>query len=292
MSLTLRQLAETAAFASARSTILLEGRRQIPETWLQEYWKCSRGRLVEWLRSLDALASEASVCERADQAGVWSRAEPTIAEIFVSEILTRVWAAVLTANDRNHQTCRAEPIARNTMKGHIEARNRAMTLMLSDIAVPVESLAKMDRLRRKAERWSDLLIGHLVVSYQLDELAFESDRSVEFGESQLKEILKATDEPVWEFVLTGIRLAFSTTESNPATTGVWNRGIVQSVLCSFPSDSFSESGLFKSIRRVRLENRDDGSSVLDDAIVASSIPDNAPAGRLRFAELKQRFGRN
>jgi hypothetical protein len=290
MSLTLRQIAETAAFASARSAFLIESTAAIPEQQLHDYWKCCRGRTMDWLRKLDGLLSEASVTPPEDHGRLWKIAEPLIAEVFVTEILTRVWAATLTAADRHRKDAAGGPIARHTLKSHTEARNRSLTLMANGLQVPIAKMSQVDRLRRKSERWSDLLIGHLVLNYQLDEFAFECNRSIEFGQSQMREIVSATDEPVWEFVLAGVRLAFSSVDAVVAPSDVWNRRVVRSVLGSFPADSFDGTGTFKSIRRVRIERPQADSSKVAEALMHSSatgerIPSRSPRS---FTELRQR----
>ncbi|MFT5323334.1 MAG: hypothetical protein ACI8P0_001183 [Planctomycetaceae bacterium] len=291
MSLTLRQIAETAAFASARSAFLIESTAAIPDQQLHDYWKCCRGRTMDWLRKLDGLISEASVTAPEHHVQLWKSAEPIIAEVFVTEILTRVWAAILTAADLHRREATGGPIARHTLKGHTEARNRSLTLMANTLQVPLAKMSQVDRLRRKAERWSDLLIGHLVLHYQLDEFAFESNRSVEFGQSQMREIIAATDEPVWEFVLAGVRLAFSSVDTVVAPSDVWNRGVVRSVLGSFPADSFDGTGTFKSVRRVRIERPQNDSDKVSGALLQKmNAADDRPETRsqLKFSELRQR----
>lgn len=290
MSLTLRQIAETAAFASARSSFLIESTAAISEQHLHDYWKCSRGRTIDWLKVLDGLISEAAVTPPGDHRRLWKTAEPVIAEVFVTEILTRVWAAVLTASDLHRKKSVGSPIARNTLKGHTEARNRSLALMAGGLQVPISEMSQIDRLRRKSERWSDLLIGHLVLNYQLDEFAFESNRSVEFGQSQMREIISATDESVWEFVLAGVRLAFSSFDGLPLASDVWNRRVVRAVLGSFPADSFDDAGTFKTIRQARIERPQVDSGKLVAALMQISNDGQKSGIRspLKFSELRKR----
>ena len=290
MSVSLRQIAETAAFASARSMLLIESSTPISDEQLHNYWKCCRGRLIDWLRNIDDLSSQAADRADGDHLVLWQSAVPILNEIFVSEILTRVWAATLTAMDMTRGSTQASPIARHTLTGHNEARNRALTLMVKGMDVPLGSLSQVDRLRRKAERWSDLLCGHLVLNFQLEEFAFEPDRAVEFGQSQMREILRATDEPVWEFVLTGIRLAFKTMPDETPPSDAWNRGIIRHVLGSFPPDCFDDFGQFKGLRRSRIERGSERSDRLAEALLQTAPQDPAERkpGRLSFSALNLR----
>lgn len=287
MSVSLRQMAETAAFASARSMLLIQSSATIPDDHLHTYWKCCRGRLVDWLKQIDTLASQAADRPDGQHLDLWQTAVPILNEIFVTDILTRVWAATLTALDMNRGVESASPIARHTLNGHDEARNRAMSLMVNSLQVPLGRLSQVDRIRRKSERWSDLLIGHLVLNFQLDEFAFEVDRAVEFGQSQMREILRANDEPVWEFVLTGVRLAFKSLPDETPPSDAWNRGIVRQVLGSFPADCFDEFGQFKTIRRSRVERSAERSDRLAESLQHLSPPDAAETrSRISFASMK------
>lgn len=290
MPISLRQIAETAAFVSARAAFVLEDRRPVSQEHLQNYWKCCRGRMLDWLRLLESVSGEADCVSPAEHERLWQTVRPVVDEILVTEILTRVWATVLAASDQNRGVREVTPIARHTFNGHLDARNRALRLVLHELQIPVAEVARVDRLRRKAERWTDILIGHLALNFQLDEFAFEPERAVEFGEGQLREILRATDEPLWEFVLTGIRLAFAE-QQDVASVDAWHRGILRSVLGSFPADSFDEYGTFKTIRRVRIERGPAGSDRVLEALNAAlnSSRSEIERGQVSFAKLRRRF---
>lgn len=291
MNLTLRQMAEIAAIVSAKSALLIESPARISDEPLQAYWKFARGRNVDWIRKLDQASSEISSSCESRHGELWDGLKPVLNEIFVTEILTRVWGATLTAHDRHHGICSASPIASNTTDGHTQARNHAMRLLINGPQVPLKAVAEVDRIRRKAERWTDLLVGHLALQYGLEEFAFESRRSLEFGQSQMQQFIEANDEPVWEFVLAGVRLGFSSlrTESVSAT---WNRGIVEAVTGSFPPDAFRATGVFQSVDLSRIArsglNRERAPSSLNSAPNVEKPPES----RLQFAKLKQRFENN
>jgi hypothetical protein len=287
MSLTLRQITEIAAFVSARSMVLIESSHSISDEHLQSYWKCCRGRTIDWLKTLDEFDCRLASASSAEHQSVWTDLEPVLNDIFVSELLTRVWGITLTAVDLRRGEKSAGPIARNTTSGHTEARNKALNLMVGS-QVPMSQLARVDRVRRKAERWTDLLVGRLAVESQLPEFAFDDQRSLDFGQSQMNEFVRATDESVCEFVHAGIRLAFSGMNQQTSVSPSWNRGIVRSILGSFPIDCFDEVGMFKSLRRVRIERSSPESTLKN--VAERSAADPTPRCQIKFTELKQRFG--
>ena len=291
MNLTLRQMAETAAIVSAKSTLLIENPTRIADEHLQAYWKNSRGRTVDWIRKLDEGHSRIGTSCESQHGEIWESLKPVLNEIFVTEILTRVWGATLTAHDRHHRIRCAGPIARNTTDGHTQARNRAMRLLVNGPQVPLKALAEVDRTRRKAERWADLLIGHLALKYGLEDFAFESRRSLEFGQSQMEQFVEANDEPVWEFVLAGVRLGFSALDAAPVSA-TWNRGIVDSIFGSFPPDSFKASGVFQSVNLTRIARSSLAPERPPPGPATDASQKSPAASRLQFAKLKQRFEQN
>jgi len=275
MPLSLRHIAETAALVSSRAPLIIESRYGIPETKLQAYWTNCRSRTIEWIKQLDSYNCQLNEQNPAEHPQLWAELEPLLNEIFVSEILTRVWAAVLTASDQKHEKKLAAPIARHTVTSHIDVRHRAMSLMVSGPQVSLGELARVDRVRRKAERWSDILIGQFVTRHGLEELAFDVDRSTEFAESQVREILKATDEPVWEFVLAGIRIAFATLGTVSAPSSKSHAAILSAVMGCFPADMFDCMGLSRPVFHVRAE-RGPSSDVAPFRPIPAPTPERNP----------------
>ena len=288
MSLSLRQLAETAALASSRANLVIESSSGISDTKLQDYWTNCRSRCSEWFRKLDTFSSRLNSEPSENHQSIWQELEPLLNEVFVSEILTRVWAAVLTASDQRRDQKLAGPIARHTVSSHIEARHRAMTLMVDGPQISLTELARVDRVRRKAERWTDLLLGHLILNYGMHELAFEPDRATDFAQSQVREIVRATDEPVWEFVQVGIRLAFNGLAGCNSPSENWNRGVLRSVIGSFPIDMFDEYGLTKSTMRTRIERGNSMDRALERNASDHADGRETTTPRLSFAALRQR----
>jgi len=264
----------------------------VSEESLQAYWTCSRGRTIDWIRKLDGGLLKINTSQACEHAAVWESLQPVLTEVLVTEILTRVWGATLVAIDRHCGTGRAEPIAKRTTDGHIEARNRAMRLLINGPAIPLTELAKIDKIRRKAERWTDLLVGHLALKFNLEQFTFESRRSLEFGQSQMRQAIEDRDEPVWEFVLAGVRMGFSSLQSVQPLSDTWNRGLVNAILVAFPEDCFSHHSLFHSTDLSRIQR----SGLAPETPVPDSrqqlIPDPPPRSRLLFSELKQRYRQN
>jgi len=244
-TLSLGDLIRLAAFAAARSAHIVESVDPLPDAFLEAYWRAGRNRNHRWIRQLAAIRSQPTESKHA----TWRRAEPVIREIFIAEALTRVWTSVLVASDQRRQLCHAEPVARSVFVGHLEARRCALEFMVSGTDVPMRGLSQLDRLRRRAERWTDVLIGHLAIRYGVGEFAFRKQRANDFGRDQMAE---GSQRPVWSLVLAGIQLAFAPETVGRAPLRQDHCCVARAVAACFPEDAFQPSGPFKSIAWLRI----------------------------------------
>ena len=256
----LRHTAEVAALVSVYGINLIRSDSAIPDQSLQDYWHSCKQRLKAWMQCLDAYRSGKPAI---DESKLWDGIEPVLEEIFVSEILTRVWGATLTACDQNQNIVHAEPIARNTLVGHLEARHLALSLLANGPHVSMHDLSVVDRLRRRTERWTDLLLGHLVQDFDVGDFAFEERRARDFANDQLRAGESGMLHPACSFLLTSLRLAFPQTHTEVTEREITQQKVTQAVMAYFPVGSFQLHGPFRSIPNARL-GRTTGTSYLDD----------------------------
>ena len=94
-------MAEFAATLATQAGSLVLGTHHIEDRSLQDYWISSKCRLQRWQFSLCEV--ESKLRESPSKAeSIWDDATPLIAEVLTSEILTRVWAAILFSTSYNH----------------------------------------------------------------------------------------------------------------------------------------------------------------------------------------------
>ena len=248
VGLNLADLIKLASLASIHSAHVIEAPTPLPDTAVQTYWHAARERNHTWIRQMgqrNASPADSSSKDRSN----WKPIRSTITEVFVGEVLTRVWTAILVAADRHRGVRHAEPIARSVLIGHLEARRCALDLMVNASDITLQELAELDRIRRRVERWTDLLMGYLVVQYDVGEFAFEELRARDFARDQLSE---GASESVRMLVLAGAHLAFSGEPMNVEVKSADQQRVVQSVFECFPSDAFCEFGPLKSLSTLRL----------------------------------------
>src|SRR4051812_46474662 len=176
-----RDLAELAALLALHSPSIVHGAGRIPFACHEQYWSASKCRLDRWGRLLRQL-TQASGQPELPATLSWPRVRPALEEILVSELVTRLWTAVATAHDQHHGDDGLEPIARNVFAGHLDARRRLLTLLAEARVIALPEVTKLNHLRRRVERWTDMLLAHLAGTIDVNEFAFDMERARDFAE--------------------------------------------------------------------------------------------------------------
>jgi hypothetical protein len=185
-----RKLVELSALIAVNAPEILS-RGHLSASHVEQYWAASKLRLACWAESLQGyLQLQVGSSPLMSQAGplvvAWREVRPVLEEILVAEILTRVWTCVVCLYDRRHGGG-LEPLVRRVYAGHLEARNRALNVLVYGRGFSTSEAAELNALRRRCERWCDLLLAYLVRSHVndlqplIDEFAIEPDRNREFA---------------------------------------------------------------------------------------------------------------
>lgn len=287
-----RELVELAAILSAQGPALIQSREPIPPSSLEDYWVASKSRLDRWARSLKSLSTpglggaSAKGCRR-------PLVQAVLEEVLLGEPLTRVWAAVASAWDRRRNTDEAEPIARSVLVGHMEARHRVLTLLVRAPAIDADYAVKLNRLRRRTERWSDMLVGHLIETADVAEFAPEPERAREFARDLRDQSRQAGGRYARPLVTASLRAAFRQGLAAESPNADLNGRIAESILSAFPPEMFDATGVFRSAWLVRLTSfADDAKGAIDELLEADrrALPrvGSSPACR-RLADRLKRF---
>jgi hypothetical protein len=363
-----RELIELAGLVSAHGPLLIEGRRPVTAEQVESYWVASKTRFDCWARSLKAFAdggraSNSTWPEGAGGGGhpgpvsfsaphgrpAWQHLRGVLEEILLSEVLTRVWTAVLCACDRRHGADDAGPAARSVLLGHMEARHRGLRLVIQagegrgpagaggtedrssmpewssgrqrrgaiddaqngpaplSAALPLEAAVKLNGLRRRAERWTDVLVGHLAaaekatggppgrrpsagdrerrwplhqaLSFSVLEFAADPGRASDFAED-----LRCRGAPerrrfAWPLLLASLRGAFQRGIEGPSPNAELNARIAASIVACFPAELFDGTGLFHRVWMLRLMNVADDAQGMIDQLLSPQRDDHPWRGR-------------
>jgi len=196
-----------------------------------------------------AASDDGSTTQTPVSASVWEHCRRLAVEVFVAEPLTRVWTALLVASDRRRAQQLAEPIGRSVFIGHLEARRLCLQAMVDAPDAVLHEVVELDRLRRRVERWTDVLLSPLAATYPVGEFAFSTERAREFAIETSRAEWRAA---VRRLVSAGIQLSFSEGGLHIPVLSEDHLAVAVSVLSCFPSDAVEQTGELKSLRLLRL----------------------------------------
>ena len=243
-------VAEFSALVAVHAPLIIEGTMPLEEGPLWVYWQHGKTLWPRRKRELETLCAATDSNSPADRT---SQIMKVASDLLVGELLTRIAGAVLTACDRQQRLQRAEPIARNVLAVHQQCRADMLRLLLHSTVLPADQLGELDRLRRRVERWTDVLIGPLIAHYgdELLDFAFDARRAREFAAEQMSARFRSTSQPAWSFLLAGLRSAFPDEKSvSPSKDSILP--ILRSMLALYPEDAFQSSGQIQSLRHTRV----------------------------------------
>lgn len=251
----LRSVLELLTLVSAHSPNLIESDSGIPLDALQRYWSCSRAQSRLWLAELNA-PSEV-LCDGLEAGEIdyltSRRLEPLLADILVGGATTRVWGAIIAACDRKASKQAGIPVAESVLEQHNVVWNHLLQFLVEHRNTAGEEPGRIDQLRRQIERWTDVLVGHLVVRFGVTEFAFDVERARDFGEEQLSDNWGRRDLQVWDLYLTCLRTTFPPLRLSRGRLKYLREDLMRQMLSSFPAEVFGDEGTLKSVWLRRLE---------------------------------------
>ena len=270
-----RELVDVAGLVALNGHLLAGGARPASPVYLEQYWEASKCRFESWSRALKVCAS-ANYQDSKEDFDTWITVRASLDEIFASEMLTRVWNAVLVDCDRQDATSTAEPIARNVFTSHMEARHRAMALLIGGRGFTTHQAVALNRLRRRAERWTDVLLGGLIHLDGVREFAVEAERAEDFSHDLARRRNESGGSQAWRLTLVSLRNAFQTGLSPIAANPDSNARVTASILGCFSAELFDSTGIFQSLWMTRLAaNASDVQGMISD-LLRSNVPIDRP----------------
>ncbi|MEZ6055088.1 MAG: hypothetical protein R3C01_00135 [Planctomycetaceae bacterium] len=251
----LQRLADIASLVTVHSGHLIDARAPISDRLLRDYFKASQDVCRLWREALNEQTTR-PVIDPIEHG--WAT-EKLVSEIFVAEVLIRVWTATLVAADSRFRQPHAAPVVRYVLNEMLEIRRQSLRLLVDGVVMPLGCSVRVDRLRRKCERWSDLLVGRISSAYDVLEFAVDQNRAADYVGSMSDGAGSFTE---WTLTTAGMRNGFPPIVVSLARQ-VPLGAMIHAMFEAFPPETFDEHGLMKSAlqRRVESERHQGDSSI-------------------------------
>jgi len=252
-----RQLVQVAGWAAAHGEYLIQADSPLPESALQQYWLASKCRIQRWTEVLRRhgrleadpphnFTPEENPLNDLERSGGFpakgkvalsrGRLIATLEEILLSELLSRVWAALLVGYDQHHGGQEASPLARSILQDHLELRSRLLHLLLQPDEYLIHYASRLNQLRTQVERWTDLLLAALVEVVPSTPFAFDPSRVQDFARDFSLRTPPARRQQAWKLALASLKKSFQTTLQPSSTNPDLNKAIAQAVVQCLPRE--------------------------------------------------------
>ena len=256
-------LAELAGWLALQAPSMDE-HGELPALLADQYWTNSKCRAQRWqsaLRMFDSDIEAANQRLNDDQAPVhdpWPALSIVAEEIIFSELLTRIWSAVISQHElKRNQNSEGDnndlsAIAHGVLIGQIEARNRVCRMILNAPRWADDISDRLNKIRNMAERWTDLLLSQLDSIEAARPFAFDEKRLLDFycdrtGVSV--EVQQRANQLLLNSLSQDLKSVASEFPANPDA----NRKIVYGVLACFANDSQAMCVLPSNIWNLKLD---------------------------------------
>jgi hypothetical protein len=235
-----RELVELAAVVAVHSPAFARQGNAVPQAAIEQYWVASKCRIDRWLRLLRRLTNAADEFPL-PAALAWPRVQPVLEEILASELLTRIWTAAAVAHDENRSDENLAPIARNIWLSHLDARRRLLALIAEGRSIGPERGQTLDRLRRRMERWSDMLLAHFSPLIDTAEFAVDAARARDFADDLIPHASAAERMLTCQIVQASLSASLAPSLHRQSPSADLNRQIASAILACLP-ESLTPSG--------------------------------------------------
>lgn len=250
------ELAELAAVVAHHGPALLYRHASIPAEAVSCYWTASRQRLDLWHQTMIRFDRAKENADPHVMRCWWETHIGVLEEILVSELLTRVIAAIADGTDRASRRDEISPIAQSIYLSHLEVRNRVQALILDRRGCSVSDAIRLNRLRRTIERWIDVLIGQLA-GYDRELVRYGID--VNRISRHAREVDWQATSPGRETIACLVRASLASSIGPKVSEGASlphaNKSIADSILLILRPDLFDSVGALKSLCLHRIENQ-------------------------------------
>jgi hypothetical protein len=266
-----RELIDLAAVVAAHAPALIRAAGDIPEESTEAYWVASKCRLDHWSRALKRFSGGEALSSPAGR----RLFRGVLEEILASEVLTRVWTAAMCVYDRARRADTMEPVARSILIGHMEARHRVLTVLVSRNGLSAEEAIQLNALRDRTERWADVLVGYLASEYDVSQLAVDPERARDFADDFAHQRHQRGGRYAWPLLLASLRSAFQQSFAAESPAPELNTQVAASILACFPAEVFDGTGQIVSAWLLRISHVTSEAEGMVESLLAE-VP-SAPA---------------
>ena len=237
------RLVELAAISARNHVPLLQQEIELASRNAEQFWVFSRSRVIEWSRRLKACQELRNLSGDFEAERFWLTARPLVEEVFLAEVCTRVWCATLSIFDDQRAPGEFDPISRSVHIASLEARRRALRLLLFARGLNGIETGETNRLRRDCELWTDLLLARVGSQPIARLFCFERARFCNLARQHRSQRSAIQQTDRFEADLFEVRFGLTSRQFGPSVCDELNGEIAAVILGSQPLHAFDGVGI-------------------------------------------------
>jgi hypothetical protein len=267
-----RELVELAAVVAVHGPVFARQGHAVPQAAIEQYWVASKCRIDRWLRLLRRLT------DAAEQLPIpaplaWPRIQPVLHEILAGELLTRIWTAAAVAHDENRADENLAPIVRNIWLSHLDVRRRLLQLVADGRALDPDKSQSLDQLRRRMDRWCDMLLAHLSPLIDTMEFAVDAARARDFADDLTPHASTAERTLTCQIVQASLSASLAQALDDRSPNNDLNRKIAAAILACMPESLLASGEIAGSLWLERMSRTAAGAQeMIDELMRLESTP--------------------
>lgn len=176
-----RWLVEIGTLFVFQSSRLGVSKLRIQSSAAHRYWAVTRQRFERWQNQLSLHRDQLQAAGASRRVGLWREIRPTIEEIFLSDVLTRVVAAFGAKLEREGIDADLGPIAQSVFATQEDIRHRCLRMLVTP-GLPVDQSVELNRIRFSLEHWTDSFLVQLQHDEEVMPFCFKPERTRELIE--------------------------------------------------------------------------------------------------------------
>ncbi|MEM8671490.1 MAG: hypothetical protein AAGG48_28480 [Planctomycetota bacterium] len=246
--------ADLAALISHHGPAMIKRQPEIPSHALTDYWSTSRSRFELWHQLLGRYREYEKSGNSDRLKRWWKEHSVVLEEVLVTEMLTRVVAAIACGLESESTSKEVSPVTQAVQTSHLEVRNRVQQVMLFGRGNSVHDVVRLNRLRQGVERWTDAMVGRMSSEHPaMMQYAIDPNRAAEYADEMRAYGEGAAKNTAAWLMNAAMHDVIRRRTSNLAALPKSNRQVAQSVMKLLRPELFDDTGVMKSLWLQRFE---------------------------------------
>ncbi len=215
------------------------------------YWAMSRQRFERWQSQLSLHRARLVSAGASRRVALWKELRPTLEEIFLSDVLTRVVAAFGARLESAGIDSDIGPVVHSVHSTQEDIRNRCLRLLVTP-GLPVEQAVDLNRVRFALEHWTDTFLGQLPSGFVGIPFSFNPERTRDFMDEAAEHSTDQTKYVGWQLMAASCQKWMLQNCASVSANPLLNQQIGEATLAMLRPERFPSLSPFPALAGDRL----------------------------------------